>query len=196
MTRLFASVCIAALLAVPASAALKNGSTAPDFKTRASMAGKQFDFALADALKKGPVVLYFYPAAFTPGCTLEAHNFAHAVDKYWTYNATVIGVSHDTIDTLNKFSVSDCRGKFAVAADPDLTVAKSYDSVLTGDPHYANRTSFVIAPDGTILYTYTDMSPDHHVENTLKALQDWAAKHPAPPGTTTSTGTGTNGKAN
>ena len=108
-----------ALLALPAFAALKPGDNAPDFTAQASLGGNVFTFSLADALKKGPVVLYFYPAAFTKGCTIEAHDFAEATDTYHSLGATVIGVSHDNIDTLNKFSVSECRSKFAVAADGD-----------------------------------------------------------------------------
>src|ERR1700739_2544894 len=165
-----------AVLAAPLYAALPQGAQAPDFTTQATLAGKPFTFSLADALKKGPVVLYFYPAAFTPGCTVEAHNFAEATDKFKALGATVIGVSHDNIDTLNKFSVSECRSKFAVAADPDETIIKAYDAVLGKKPEYSDRTSYVITPDGKILYTYTDLKPDHHVENTLAALKAWKAK--------------------
>lgn len=172
----FALVLAGALLALPALATLKAGDKAPDFSTQASLGGKVFDFRLAEALKQGPVVLYFYPAAFTTGCTIEAHDFAEAVDQYKALGATVIGVSHDSIDTLNKFSVSECRSKFAVAADPDEAIIKAYDTVLARKPEYADRTSYVIAPDGTILYAYTDLKPDHHVENTLAALKEWKAK--------------------
>ncbi len=172
---LFAVALSAAVTAVPALASLQVGATAPDFKTQASLGGKVFDFNLTDALKKGPVVLYFYPAAFTKGCTIEAHDFAEAIDQYKKLGATVIGVSHDTIDTLNKFSVSECRSKFAVAADPQLTVAKAYDAVLPQNPAYANRTSYVIVPGGKIIYTYTDLNPSQHVANTLQALQQYEA---------------------
>ncbi|MDQ6931290.1 MAG: peroxiredoxin [Candidatus Eremiobacteraeota bacterium] len=177
MTRLYAFV-IAAVLAAcaPASAALKIGDAAPVFETQASLGGKVFDFSLADALKRGPVVLYFYPAAFTKGCTIEAHDFAEAIDKYTALGATVIGVSHDNIDTLNKFSVSECRSKFAVAADPQLTVAKQYDAILKLDPKYADRTSYVISQDAKIVYQYTSLNPDQHVQNTLAALQALKAK--------------------
>jgi thioredoxin-dependent peroxiredoxin len=160
-----------------ATAALKVGDKAPDFSTQASLAGKSFDFSLAAALKKGPVVLYFYPAAFTPGCTVEAHDFAEATPDFEALGATVIGVSHDKIDTLNKFSVTECRNKFAVAADPDQHIMKSYDSVLAQNPLYANRTSYVIAPDGKVLYTYTDLNPDQHVANTMAAVKQWKAAH-------------------
>jgi peroxiredoxin Q/BCP len=163
--------------AATATAALKPGDAAPDFSTQASLAGKTFDFSLADALKKGPVVLYFYPAAFTPGCTVEAHEFAEATPKFKALGATVIGVSHDDIAKLNKFSLSECRSKFAVAADPDQHIMKSYDAVLKQNPLYADRTSYVIAPDGKILYSYTDMKPDLHVANTLAAVEQWKAAH-------------------
>ncbi|MBV8245310.1 MAG: peroxiredoxin [Candidatus Eremiobacteraeota bacterium] len=157
--------------ALPAVASLTIGATAPEFKTQASLGGKVFEFDLASALKKGPVVLYFYPAAFTHGCTIEAHDFADAMDQYKALGATVIGVSHDTIETLNQFSVSECRSKFPVASDPDLAIAKSYDAILAAAPQYANRTSYVIAKNGSIYYTYTDLNPDQHVANTLAALK-------------------------
>jgi len=160
-----------ALTATPAFAALKAGDAAPDFKLQASLGGKVFDFDLADALKKGPVVLYFYPAAFTKGCTIEAHDFAEAIGQYQALGATVIGVSHDTIDTLNKFSVSECRSKFPVAADPTLKVAGEYDAILKANPKYADRTSYVIAQDGKIAYAYSSLDPDKHVVNTLDALK-------------------------
>ena len=112
----FVAAAATALMALPVWAALPDGAQAPDFSTDASLAGKTFKFSLAEALKKGPVVLYFYPAAFTPGCTVEAHEFAEATDKFTALGATVIGVSHDPIDKLNKFSVSECRNKFAVAS--------------------------------------------------------------------------------
>ncbi|HEV7163762.1 MAG TPA: peroxiredoxin [Gammaproteobacteria bacterium] len=165
-----------ALIALPAFAAIGVGDKAPDFTAQASLGGKEFTYNLADALKKGPVVLYFYPEAFTKGCTIEAHDFAEATDKYAALGATVIGVSHDHIDKLDKFSVSECRNKFAVAADPDEKVIKAYGAALPGHEAYANRTSYVITPDGKVIYTYTDMNPDQHVANTLKAIQDWKSK--------------------
>ncbi len=169
---------VAALaLALPALAALPEGSKAPDFSAPASIGGKEFDFKLADALKKGPVVLYFYPAAFTKGCTVEAHNFADATDDFAKLGATVIGVSHDDIATLDKFSTSECRSKFAVAADPDQKIMKAYDSVLAAKPEISDRTSYVIAPDGKILLAYTNMNPDQHVVLTMKAVEDWKKSH-------------------
>jgi peroxiredoxin len=177
MKRALGFALAACLAATPAWAALKVGATAPDFTAQASLGGKQFTFSLADALKKGPVVLYFYPAAFTKGCTIEAHDFAEATPKFKALGATVIGVSHDDIKTLDKFSVSECRSKFAVAADPDGKVIESYDTKMPVLP-YANRTSYVIAPDRTVLMEYSAMSPDKHVAKTMAAVEAWRAKHP------------------
>jgi len=174
MNRFFVSACAVALLATPALASLQTGAKAPDFSATASMAGKQFKFALADALKKGPVVLYFYPAAFTPGCTIEAHNFADAMPDFEKFGATVIGVSHDSIETLDKFSLTECRSKFPVAADATGNIMKNYDAISTGNPERAARTSYVIAPDGRVLYTYTANDPTHHVEYTMAAVQKYA----------------------
>jgi peroxiredoxin len=175
-TRLIFAIA-AALAATLTTAALPDGSEAPGFSTQATLAGKPFKFSLADALKHGPVVLYFYPAAFTPGCTQEAHDFAEATAQFKALGATVIGVSRDPIEKLNKFSVSECRNKFAVAADIDGSITKSYDAVLPQKPEYANRTSYVIAPSGKILYSYTAMNPDKHVANTLGAVKRWRDSH-------------------
>src|SRR6202795_1972267 len=164
-------------LVSPLYAALKPGAQAPDFTTQATLAGKPFTFSLADALKNGPVVLYFYPAAFTKGCTVEAHEFAEATEKFKALGATVIGVSHDGIDTLNKFSVSECRNKFAVASDADKTITKAYDAVLAAKPEYANRTSYVIAPTGKIIEEYTAMDPEQHAGHTMAAVEKWKAEH-------------------
>jgi len=172
MRRLLTVVVAFIVTSSPALASLKIGDAAPDFTLPASIGGKVFTFALADALKRGPVVLYFYPAAFTTGCTIEAHEFADAIDQYKALGATVIGVSHDTIDTLNKFSVSECRSKFPVAADPQLKVAAAYDAILKANPKYANRTSYVISQHGKITYVYSSLDPDKHVANTLDALKE------------------------
>src|SRR5271165_1564086 len=175
MKRLLILAMGSVVLAAPLYAALKEGAKAPDFTTQATLGGKPFKFSLAEALKSGPVVLYFYPAAFTPGCTVEAHEFAEATDKFKALGATVIGVSHDPIGKLNKFSVSECRNKFAVASDADQSITKAYDAVLKGHPRYADRTSYVIAPTGKIIYEYTAMSPDDHVKNTMGAVEKWQA---------------------
>jgi thioredoxin-dependent peroxiredoxin len=167
---------VAALAATPALSVLKAGDPAPDFTAPASLGGNVFTFSLAEALKKGPVVLYFYPAAFTTGCTIEAHDFAEAVDSYRALGATVIGVSRDDIETLNKFSVSECRSKFAVAADRSQRIMKSYDAVLAARPEFADRVSYVIVPDGHVIYAYQSLNPEKHVANTLDALSKWVAR--------------------
>jgi peroxiredoxin len=174
MNRLITSAfAVAAVFAAApaAHAALKPGAKAPAFATTASMGGKEFRFDLKTALQKGPVVLYFYPAAFTPGCTLEAHAFADASDDFRKLGATVIGVSRDDIEKLNRFSVSECRSKFAVASDKDGTITKAYDAVLLKKPEYADRTSYVIGKNGMIAYEYTSLNPDKHVENTMAAVK-------------------------
>lgn len=175
MKSILAAIAAASLFAMPASAALPVGAKAPDFATQASLAGKPFAFRLSQALKKGPVVLYFYPAAFTSGCTVEAHEFAEATDDFAKLGATVIGVSADDIATLNKFSVSECRNKFAVASASPKVIA-DYDVKL---PVVAksNRTSFVIAPTGRIIYAYSALSPAGHVSGTMDAVKKWDAAH-------------------
>ena len=172
--QLFAS--LSALFSLQAHCALNVGDTAPDFTAQATIAGKEFTYRLHDALKTGPVVLYFYPAAFTPGCTIEAHDFAEAVDRYQALGASVIGVSHDDLATLKRFSVSECRSKFAVVSDADRSIMKSYDAVMFINPRYASRTSYVIAPSGKVLYVYSSLSPDKHVTNTLAAVRRWTSE--------------------
>ena len=182
MKRLMAGLVLTCLAATPAFAALKPGDKAPEFKAQASMGGKVFTFDVKSALKKGPVVLYFYPAAFTPGCTIEAHEFAEATDDFKKYGATVIGVSRDDIDKLNKFSVSECRSKFPVAADGDGHITQAYDVSLKLPPQMggrdvANRTSYVIGPDDKVIYEYTSLDPSKHVENTMAAVKSWSDAH-------------------
>jgi thioredoxin-dependent peroxiredoxin len=164
------------ILVQQAQAELNIGDRAPPFTTQASLGGSVYRYSLEDELKKGPVVLYFYPAAFTKGCTIEAHDFAEAIGEYQALGASVIGVSHDPIETLRRFSISECRSKFPVAADPDQRIMRAYDAVLFGITAYASRTSYVIAPDGQIIYAYSDLNPDNHVANTLAALRKWEAK--------------------
>jgi thioredoxin-dependent peroxiredoxin len=161
-----------------ASAALAVGAKAPDFDVKAALAGKEFDFSLNAALKKGPVVLYFFPAAFTPGCTIEAHEFAEATDKFAALGVTVIGVTSGNVDRVTEFSSVECRNKFAVAADADQKVIKAYDAVLQKKPEYSDRTSYVIAPDHTVLMAYTDLNPDKHVDMAMDAVKKWRATHP------------------
>jgi peroxiredoxin len=163
----------ASLLSTPAFAAMKPGDKAPDFTATATLGGQEFTFSLASALKKGPVVLYFFPKAFTTGCTAEAHEFAEAAASYTAAGATLIGMSADDLGTLHKFSLQECGSKFPVAADPDLKVIKAYDSALirVGSVGVADRISYVISTDGKIAYAYADRNPDKHVENTLAAVK-------------------------
>ena len=163
-------------IAPAAWAALDVGEKAPDFTTSAALAGKPFKFSLAETLAKGPVVLYFFPASFSVGCTAEAHEFAEATAKFEALGATVVGVSTDDIDTQVKFSAQACQGKFAVASDSAKTVIKSYDAAMMILPDYANRISYVIAPDSSIVYNYQSLNPSKHVEKTLAALKDWSSK--------------------
>ena len=161
-----------ALAPGPASAALKDGAAAPEFTAQAAQGGDVQTVDLKAALAKGPVVLYFFPKSFTTGCTTEAHLFSEHVADFKKLGATLIGVSGDDLATQKKFSTQECRSAFLVASDPGLTIAKSYDAIVTfGDAKYANRTSYVIARDGTIAYSYTELDPMKHVENTLAALQ-------------------------
>ena len=172
MARLIASCTLtfAALLAPAAQAALKPGDAAPAFKTQAAVAGKAFDFDLTAALKKGPVVLYFFPKAFTRGCTIEANAFAEATPRFAALGATVVGMSHDDIDTLKRFSREECRDRFAVGSDPAARTIKAYDagSLLPG---MASRISYVIGPDGKIAFTHEGSNPIKHVEQTLEAVR-------------------------
>ena len=165
------------LLSAPAAfAALAVGASAPSFTADAAVGGQPFKFNLAETLKKGPVVLYFYPKAFTSGCTLEAHNFAEATDKFKAMGATVIGISADDIETLKKFSVEACRSKFAVAADAGGKVMKDYDSALRLLPGAADRISYLIAPDGKVAAVFSSLNPDGHVDAMLKAVEQLSVK--------------------
>ena len=179
LRRLTPLLAAAALMGLTASAnaALKPGDTAPLFTTDAAVGGKQMPLVLADALRKGPVVLYFFPKSFTSGCTLEAHLFAEATDKFAALGATVVGVSHDDIATQVKFSKEECRDKFAVAADPQSAIIKSYDAKMIAMP-FSDRISYVITPDDKILFAYSAMDPAEHVNKTMKAISDWRATHP------------------
>lgn len=189
-----AAVLTTLLLAAPASAALKPGATAPDFSAIASLAGNDFTFSLSQALKKGPVVVYFYPSAYTSGCDLEAHTFATQKDKFDTAGATIIGVSADSIKRLNAFSTDPdyCAGKFPVASDPEGKVAASYDLKPAAEKAGATdvrgveighmffpRTTFVIASDGRVVATLSSevdhLRPDQHVEKSLTIVQGMQA---------------------
>ena len=155
----------------PAYAALDIGEAAPRFTANAAVAGETFRYSLADALAKGPVVVYFFPAADSADCSIEAHAFAEAIDQFAALGATVIGVSADDIGTLTKFSVRACNGKFPVASDESKSVIRSFDALMQTRPDFANRLSYVIASDGRIAYFYQNLNPDRHVERMLGAVR-------------------------
>lgn len=162
-------------LAVPSAASLPVGTKVTDFTTRGAMAGKVFRVHLAEQLKKGPVVLYFFPKVFTSGCTAEANAFAEASDAFRKAGATVIGMSADTVPELQKFSVEACRSKFAVAsAGP--AIIKDFDVALTQRPGMTDRTSYVIAQTGRVAFVHSDMKPGDHVRLTLAAVQQINAR--------------------
>lgn len=191
MKRILVGALLSGLLTVPAFAALKDGDKAPDFSAKASLAGKEFNFSLADALKKGPVVVYFYPAAFTGGCNIEAHTFAENKDKFDAAHTTIIGVSRDPISRLNDFSSDPnyCAGKFPVASDVDGAITKSYNlntiqakagfkdsrGVEIEHTEFTERTTFVITPDHKIIATLSSaddkISPADHVDKSLALVE-------------------------
>ena len=167
-----AAMALTALAAVPARAALDQGATAPDFTAPAYLAGKGFTFNLDEALKKGPVVVYFFPAAYTPGCQIEAHLFAEAADEFKAQHATVIGVTAGNTDKLEKFSTDTqyCSGKFAMALDEGAKIAATYKSTLAERP-LSDRTSYVIGKDHKIALVYSDLNPNDHVTKTMAAVK-------------------------
>jgi thioredoxin-dependent peroxiredoxin len=184
-TRLLACL-LASAVALPVAAALKAGEQAPEFTAQASLGGKAFTYSLKDALAKGPVVVYFYPSAYTGGCNLQAHTFAINKDKFTAAGASIIGVSLDSIQRLNDFSADPnyCAGKFPTASDPDGTIAKEYQlTVKQGPPGlkdtrgvdighgFAERTTFIVTPDGKIADTIGGVAPDKNVEDALAAVQ-------------------------
>lgn len=159
-----------AIIAIPASAALPVGSRAPNFVTTGAIAGKPFKLVLKEQLRSGPVVLYFFPKAFTQGCTLEARAFSEANAEFRKAGARVIGMSADDLATLKKFSVEECRNAFPVAtASP--RVIKAYDVALKQKPGLTDRTSYVIAPDGRIAFVHSDLDWSGHVQKTLAAVK-------------------------
>lgn len=177
MRRLLLTVA-AMLVATPSMAALAPGAKAPDFTTRGAIAGKVFTVHLAEQLKKGPVVLYFFPAAYTGGCNAEAHAFAEAIPAFKKAGATVIGMSADTVDTLAKFSAEKCAGKFAVASAGPAVVT-GYDVALgvqVKGHDATKRTSYVIAKDGRVAFVHDDMNPAEHVNMTLAAVEKLTRK--------------------
>jgi len=195
MNKLLLGVAFSLLISLPVLAALKVGDKAPDFSARGSLGGKEFDFSLQDALKKGPVVVYFFPSAYTKGCDLEAHTFATEKDKFDAAGATIIGVSADSIKRLNDFSADPeyCAGKFPVASDADQKIAASYNlstSALKAgakdvrgveiDHDFIERETFVIGKDHKIIATFSskddNLSPDQHVEKSLAIVQQLGSK--------------------
>lgn len=173
MRQLLACAIVSLVLPFSAQAALDIGEPAPNFTTAAVLGGSVYRYSLGESLRKGPVVLYFFPAAYSEGCSVEAHYFAEAIAQFNALGATVVGVSADDIETLTKFSVQACQSKFPVASDEAQSVMKSFDAVMQTRPEYANRISYVIAPNGTIVYHYMSLNPTKHVEKTLDALRSW-----------------------
>ena len=173
-------------VALPALAALEAGDTAPNFEAKASLAGQEFDFSLREALDDGPVVVYFYPSAYTQGCNIQAHEFASNMEAFNEVGATVIGVSLDSIERLNDFSADPefCAGKLAVASDTDGAIARSYDLAVRAERAgatdtrgveighgFTERTTFIVTPDGKVAETIGGISPYENVEQSLEAVQ-------------------------
>jgi len=170
MRHFVTAIVAATLAAAPAAAALKIGDKAPAISTRGALAGKPFSFNLASALKKGPVVLYFFPKAFTSGCTAEAHAFSESIGEFKKAGAQVIGMSGDNLPTLEQFSVKECRSAFPVAtATPQIQ--KAYDVAWAEHPGITTRTSYVIDRNGRIVMVHDDLNFSQHVEKTLAAVK-------------------------
>ena len=191
MKRLLLGTLLMSVAALPAMAALKEGDSAPRFTAQASLAGKTFQFSLEKALKKGPVVVYFYPSAYTGGCDIEAHTFAQDSAKFATAGATIIGVSLDSIKRLNDFSADPkyCAGKFPTASDVGGAISKSYEIEVHQGPAglkdvrgieighgFADRTTFVIAKDGKIVTVISQVTPAEHVAKALAVVRQMQTK--------------------
>ncbi|HTU09268.1 MAG TPA: peroxiredoxin [Allosphingosinicella sp.] len=165
-----------ALLPAAANPALPTGRIAPDFSTSGALAGRPFQFSLRQALRRGPVVVYFFPRAFTEGCTLEAHAFSEAAADFRRAGAQVIGLSADDYDRLRRFSVEACRNAFPVGM-ASRSIIRDYDVRFSAERgNFTNRTSYVIAPNGRIIYSYSDLNWRNHVTNTLRAVRQWHAQ--------------------
>ena len=191
MKRLLFGTLLMSVVALPAMAALQEGDSAPQFTAQASLAGKAFTFSLKKALSKGPVVVYFYPSAYTGGCDLEAHTFAQDSQKFVTAGATIIGVSLDSIQRLNDFSADPkyCAGKFPTASDAGGAISKSY-AIDVHEGHaglkdvrgveighgFADRTTFVISRDGRIVSVISKVTPAEHVAKALEVVEHLQAK--------------------
>lgn len=195
MKKVIFALALSALLSLPVLAALKVGDKAPDFSAHGSLAGKEFEFSLNKALQKGPVVVYFFPSAYTKGCDLEAHTFSEQKDKFDAAGATIIGVSADSIARLNRFSADPdfCAGKFPVASDADKKIATSYDLSATAvkagqtdvkgdaiDHDFIERATFVIGKDHKIVAAFSSkadgITPDQHVTKALEVVQQLSGK--------------------
>jgi peroxiredoxin Q/BCP len=191
MKRFLLGCVLSSALTLPAFAALKAGDAAPEFTAPASLAGKSFSYSLKNALKKGPVVVYFFPSAYTGGCNIQAHTFAINSDKFAAAGATIIGVSLDSIARLNDFSADPdyCAGKFPTASDADGKIAKSFDLMVSDakpgmkdtrgiaiDHGFAERTTFIVAPNGSIAASIGGLKPADNVEQALTAVQALANK--------------------
>lgn len=190
MKRLILCCLVSIVTCIPAFAALKQGEAAPVFTAPASMAGKEFKFSLQDSLQKGPVVVYFYPSAYTQGCNVQARTFSVNQEKFAAAGAAIVGVSLDSIQRLNQFSADPefCAGKFPVASDADGKITKSYDlrvQQVAGakdskgvelDHGFAERTTFVVTSDGKIAATIGGLSPTENVMKALEAVQQLKAK--------------------
>ena len=169
MRKLLIALAAVSFAATPATAALKVGDTAPDFTTLGAVGGKEFKIHLADMVKKGPVVLYFFPKAFTSGCTAEAHAFSEAIGDFKKAGAQVVGMSADDLKTLHEFSAKECRSAFPVAtATPALQ--KAYDVAWAEHPGITTRTSYVIGRNGKIVMVHDDRDFSQHVAKTLAAV--------------------------
>ena len=195
MKKLFWGLAFSMLISLPVLAALKVGDKAPDFSARGSLAGKDFSFSLEEALKKGPVVVYFFPSAYTKGCDLEAHTFSQEKDKFEAAGATILGVSADSIARLHRFSADPefCAGKFPLASDADKKIATSYNLATNPakagmtdvkgdaiDHDFIERVTFVIGKDHKILAALSSkddgLSPDQHVAKSLAIVQQLGSK--------------------
>jgi len=192
MKRVLLACLLSGAISMPALGALKDGDTAPDFNVQASLAGKALNYSLKDSLKKGPVVVYFYPSAYTGGCNIQAHTFAVNHDKFAAAGASIIGVSLDSIDRLNDFSADPeyCAGKFPVASDADGKVSKSYDLAIREatagkkdsrgieiNHGFAERTTFIVTPDGKIAASIGGLKAKENVDKALEVVQHLAGSH-------------------
>ena len=170
MRKLLFGIIAASIATSPAVAALKVGDKAPDFTTVGAVGGKDFKIHLAELLKHGPVVLYFFPKAFTSGCTAEAHAFSESIGEFKKAGAQVIGMSGDDLPTLHQFSEKECRSAFPVATATPL-LQKEYDVAWAAHPGITTRTSYVIGRDGKIVMVHDDLDFSQHVAKTLAAVR-------------------------